>query len=135
MPSPIANGAWLGVRKPASTSRYARSCADGRPRPPYSVGPVIQPKPASNTSWRHALAASTSASSSLARLLVEQADPVGALAPLRCAPPRAGAPGRVEEALGFGAEVVDRDGVTHDQRSSTRWRRAIVRDGRETMST
>src|SRR5664279_5452074 len=35
----------------------------GRPRPPYSVGPVIQPKPASNTVRAHDRAAARSAAS------------------------------------------------------------------------
>ena len=51
------------MSKSAAVEFQTRAWLAGNSRPPYWDGPWIQPKPASNTLWRQALASSTSASS------------------------------------------------------------------------
>jgi hypothetical protein len=58
MPSPMPKKPWFGTSYSLSSVFHARSYACGSPRPPYSTGPVIQPKPASNFFARHSLATS-----------------------------------------------------------------------------
>ena len=72
--------------------------------PPYSSGPVIQPKPASNSFAFHSLAAATSSASCSADFSSSRLDLVGALAPLeRLFDAALGV--RVEERPGVGPEV------------------------------
>src|SRR5450631_2743036 len=63
MPSPMPKMVWDWVAYPAAISRYARSYAAGSARPPYSSGPVIQPKPASYSVAFHVFAARISSAS------------------------------------------------------------------------
>ena len=82
MPRPMPKKPWLGTSYSALERRRRparRRC--GSSRPPYSAGPVIQPKPASKRLARHSLASASSASSLVAVALLEHRDVVGALAP------------------------------------------------------
>ena len=82
MPRPMPKKLWSGISYWASSGAVERGRRRaGSSRPPYSVGPVIQPRPASKRLARHALASASSCGSSLAVDLLEEGDVVVALAP------------------------------------------------------